>query len=255
MAQPVVRMRDIVTRFGDKVVHDGISLDVERGEVLAVVGGSGSGKSTLMREMIMLLSPTAGKVEVLGHDVAGISELEALPLRRRIGVMFQHGALFGGQTVLENVGVPLREHTELHDDIVDELAQVKLTLAGLEPRTGALWPNQLSGGMRKRAALARALALDPELLFLDEPSSGLDPLSADALDELILQLRELLGLTVVMITHDMDSLWRAADRVVLLGEGRILGTGSMEELARSNDPDVKRFFSGPRARGAKTGGG
>ncbi|NND59850.1 MAG: ATP-binding cassette domain-containing protein [Gammaproteobacteria bacterium] len=255
MAQPVVRMRDIVTRFGDKVVHDGISLDVERGEVLAVVGGSGSGKSTLMREMIMLLSPTAGKVEVLGHDVAGISELEALPLRRRIGVMFQHGALFGGQTVLENVGVPLREHTELHDDIVDELAQVKLTLAGLEPRTGALWPNQLSGGMRKRAALARALALDPELLFLDEPSSGLDPLSADALDELILQLRELLGLTVVMITHDMDSLWRAADRVVLLGEGRILGTGSMEELARSNDPDVKRFFSGPRARGAQTGGG
>lgn len=245
-------MQDIVTRFGDKVVHDHISLDVRRGEILAIVGGSGSGKSTLMREMIMLMPPTAGSVEVFGRDVTGATELEVLPLRRRIGVMFQHGALFGGQSVLENVGVPLREHTDLRNVVIDEIAQVKLALAGLEPRVGGLWPDQLSGGMRKRVALARALALDPELLFLDEPSSGLDPISADALDELILQLRTLLDLTVVMITHDMDSLWRVADRVVLLGEGRILGNGTMEQLSAADDISVSKYFSGPRARNART---
>ncbi len=250
-AEKVVEMHDIVTRFGSKVVHDGISMDVRRGEVLAVVGGSGSGKSTLMREMVMLMPPTSGRVEVLGRDVSRVTELEALPLRRRIGVMFQHGALFGGQTVLENVGVPLREHTELSRHIIDEIALVKLTLSGLERRVGALSPDQLSGGMRKRAALARALALDPELLFLDEPSSGLDPISADALDDLILKLKQLLGLTVIMITHDMDSLWRVADRVVLLGEGRILGIGTMNELSQSDDPGIKSFFSGPRARAAR----
>ncbi len=246
----VVEMRDIVTRFGDKVVHDGISLEVRRGEVLAVVGGSGSGKSTLLREMVMLLQPTSGTVTVLGTDVTGKGELALLPLRRRLGVMFQHGALFGGQTVLENVGVPLREHTDLRDDLVDEIAVMKLKLSGLEPEVGAMSPNQLSGGMRKRAALARALALDPELLFLDEPSSGLDPISADGLDELILQLKELLGLTIVMVTHDMDSLWRVADRVVLLGDKRILGYGTMKELANAGDAQVRRYFSGPRARAA-----
>ena len=250
-AEKVVEMRDIVTRFGSKVVHDRISMDVRRGEVLAVVGGSGSGKSTLMREMVMLMPPTSGYVEVLGRDVGGLSEIKILPLRRRIGVMFQHGALFGGQTVLENIGVPLREHTDLSRHIIDEIAQVKLALSGLEQRVGGLSPDQLSGGMRKRAALARALALDPELLFLDEPSSGLDPISADALDDLILKLKELLGLTLVMITHDMDSLWRVADRVVLLGEGRILGIGTMSSLSQSEDPQIRSFFSGPRARAAR----
>lgn len=248
--ETVIELRDIVTRFGDKVVHDGISVDVIRGEVLAVVGGSGSGKSTLMREMVMLHQPNAGTVKVLGRDVSNASEVAVMPLRRRIGVMFQHGALFGGMTVLENVGVPLREHTSLSDDLIDEIAQVKLALSGLEPRVGALSPSELSGGMRKRAALARALALDPELLFLDEPSSGLDPISADALDDLILQLKQLLGLTIVMVTHDMDSLWRVADRVVLLGEGRILGSGSMQTLAQSQDSSIKTFFDGPRARAA-----
>lgn len=248
--ESVVVMRDIVTRFGAKLVHDGISLDVHRGEVLAVVGGSGSGKSTLMREMVMLQEPTAGSVTVLGRDVIGASEISLLPLRRRLGVMFQHGALFGGQTVLENVGVPLREHTELSSDLIDEVAVLKLRLAGLEPEVGAMSPSQLSGGMRKRAALARALALDPELIFLDEPSSGLDPVSADELDDLILQLKQLLGLTIVMVTHDMDSLWRVADRVLLLGGGHILGSGTMQELARSDEPAIQRFFAGPRARAA-----
>lgn len=248
--EKVVEMRDIVTRFGEKLVHDGISLDVYRGEVLAVVGGSGSGKSTLLREMVMLKQPTSGTVSVLGREVTGVNELALLPLRRRLGVMFQHGALFGGQTVLENIGVALREHTALSHGLIDEIAQVKLTLTGLEPSVGTMWPSELSGGMRKRVALARALALDPELIFLDEPSSGLDPVSADGLDELILQLKELLGLTIVMVTHDMDSLWRVSDRVVLLGNRRILGAGTMYDLARSKEPDIGRFFSGPRARAA-----
>lgn len=248
--EKVVELRDIVTSFGTNVVHDGISLNVRRGEVLAIVGGSGSGKSTLLREMVMLHQPTSGSVGVLGKEVTGASELSMLPLRRRIGVMFQHGALFGGQTVLENIGVPLREHTKLSDSLIDEIAQVKLALAGLELSVGAMWPSQLSGGMRKRAALARALALDPELLFLDEPSSGLDPISADGLDDLILQLKQLLGLTIVMVTHDMDSLWRVADRVVLLGNKRILGIGTMNELSKSAAPEIARFFSGPRARAA-----
>lgn len=253
--ETVIEMRDIVTRFGSKLVHDGISVDVYRGEVLAIVGGSGSGKSTLMREMVMLLQPTRGTVSVLGRDVTRASEVSVLPLRRRLGVMFQHGALFGGLDVLANVGVPLREHTALRDEIIDEIAQLKLALAGLEPQVGTLSPSQLSGGMRKRAALARALALDPELLFLDEPSSGLDPISADALDDLILKLKQLLGLTIVMVTHDMDSLWRVADRVVLLGQGNILGSGSMQELARSTDPRISAYFDGPRARAAGTAHG
>ncbi|MDH3589600.1 MAG: ATP-binding cassette domain-containing protein, partial [Gammaproteobacteria bacterium] len=221
-----------------------------RGEVLAVVGGSGSGKSTLMREMVMLMRPTAGTVSVLGREVTEASEIALLPLRRRLGVMFQHGALFGGQTVLENIGVPLREHTRLSSTLIDEIAQVKLTMTGLEPGVATMAPSQLSGGMRKRAALARALALDPELLFLDEPSSGLDPISADGLDSLIVQLKELLGLTIVMVTHDMDSLWRVADRVLLLGDKRILGSGTMSELSQSSKPEIQEFFSGPRARAA-----
>ncbi|MEM9058809.1 MAG: ATP-binding cassette domain-containing protein, partial [Pseudomonadota bacterium] len=227
-----------------------IDIDVYRGEVVAIVGGSGSGKSTLMREIVMLLPPTAGRIELFGEPVTDMSEFECLPLRRRIGVMFQYGALFSGMTVLENIGFPLREHTDLGDAVIDEIAQLKLVLAGLDPAVAARMPAELSGGMRKRAAMARAIALDPEMIFLDEPSSGLDPLSADALDTLILKLRELLGLTVVMVTHDMDSLWRVSDRVVLLGNARILGQGSIEELSASDDAAVQRFFGGHRGRGA-----
>jgi phospholipid/cholesterol/gamma-HCH transport system ATP-binding protein len=201
--------------------------------------------------LTLLQVPTAGSVRLFGTEAIGLSESKALPIRRRIGVLFQGGALFGGQTVLENVGMPLREHTRLHDAQIDDIARLKLGLTGLTPADGLLHPSQLSGGMRKRAALARALALDPELLFLDEPTSGLDPLTADAFDELILNLKAALGPTIVLVTHDMDSLWRIADRVILVGNARILAQGSMQELAQSQDPEVMRFFQGPRARAAQ----
>lgn len=247
----VIQVRDVSTRFGSKVVHDHISVDIPRGGIFAIVGGSGSGKSTLLREMILLLKPTSGSITVLGREVTGLNRKQAMGIRRRIGVLFQNGALFSGQTVLDNIAVPLREHTRLSDRLIKEIAAMKMALAGLEPEAAALYPSQLSGGMRKRAALARALALDPELLFLDEPSSGLDPVSADAFDALVLQLKASLELTVVMVTHDMDSLWRVADRVALLGRSHILGEGTMEELAGSTEPLVQEFFQGPRGRAAQ----
>jgi len=248
---PMVELRGLTMRFGDRLIHEGLDLDVQRGEILAIVGGSGSGKTTLLREMVLLQQPTAGSVRVMGQEISGLSEAQTLRVRRQIGVLFQNGALFGGLNVLQNVGMPLREHTALSDRLIDEIACVKLALVGLSRDDGLLYPNQLSGGMRKRAALARAIALDPELLFLDEPTSGLDPLSADAFDELILDLKAALDPTIVLVTHDMDSLWRVADRVVLLGEGRLLAQGSMTELARSSDPAVVRFFQGPRGRAAQ----
>lgn len=246
--EAVVSIRGLSTRFGDRVVHEDIDLDVYRGQVTAVVGGSGSGKSTIMREMVMLQEPSAGSVRLFGEEITGLGDLQALGLRKRVGVMFQYGALFGDRTVLENVGVPLREHTSLSDTLIDEVCMMKLGMVGLEPAVAPLYPSQISGGMRKRAAMARAVALDPEIIFLDEPSSGLDPISADALDSLILRLKDLLGLTVVTITHDMDSLWRIADRVVLLGRRRIIAVGTMEEIRQNDDPDVQAFFAGPRGR-------
>jgi len=250
-----VEVHNLVTHFGHHVVLDGVSLSVRRGEILAIVGGSGSGKSTLLRQIVMLLKPTAGSIRVLDTDVTEISDLEALPLRRRIGVMFQHGALFGDKTVLENVSMPLHEHTHLSPDLIEQTALLKIALAGLEPDSAALYPSQLSGGMRKRAAVARAIALDPELLFLDEPSSGLDPISADALDDLVLQLKALLGLTIVLVTHDMDSLWRVADRVVLLANAKVAGEGTMEELVKSDHPVARQFFEGPRGRASRRAAG
>jgi phospholipid/cholesterol/gamma-HCH transport system ATP-binding protein len=249
-AEPVIEVREVSTRFGNNLVHDRISLTVDRGEIFAIVGGSGSGKSTLLREMVMLQRPTSGKIRVLGRELAALSEEEGLRLRRRIGVLFQNGALFGAQSVLRNVGFPLREHTRLGNGLIDEICRLKLALAGLAPEAAALFPSQLSGGMRKRAALARAIALDPEILFLDEPTSGLDPLSADAFDELVLSLKAALQPTIVLVTHDMDSLWRVADRVALLGRGPLLGVGPMAELMASPDPAVLEFFNSPRGRAA-----
>jgi phospholipid/cholesterol/gamma-HCH transport system ATP-binding protein len=250
-ADALVQVTDLTMRFGSKLIHQHLDLGVRRGEILGIVGGSGSGKTTLLREMAMLQQPSAGSVRIFGHDVGGMDEAHTQGIRRRIGVLFQNGALFGGMNVMQNVGVPLREHTRLSDRLIDEIACIKLALVGLDQRDGLLYPNQLSGGMRKRAALARAIALDPELLFLDEPTSGLDPLSADAFDDLVLDLKAALDPTVVLVSHDLDTLWRVADRVVLLGEGRLLAEGRMQELARSSDAAVVRFFQGPRGRAAK----
>jgi len=250
-AETEVSVRDLTMRFGRKVIHEHVDLDVYQGEILAIVGGSGTGKTTLLREMVLLQHPTSGSVRVLGEEISGLSEEQVLHVRRRIGVLFQNGALFGGLNVMENVGAPLREHTALSRKLIDEIACVKLSLVGLTPRDGLLYPSELSGGMRKRVALARAIAMDPELLFLDEPTSGLDPLSADAFDELVLDLKAALDPTIVLVTHDMDTLWRVADRVVLLGEGKVLAEGGMLDLARSSDPAVVRFFHGPRGRAAQ----
>jgi phospholipid/cholesterol/gamma-HCH transport system ATP-binding protein len=250
-AEPIVEVRDLRTRFGDAIVHDGVSLEVREGEVFALAGASGCGKSTLLREMMLLQKPQSGSIRVLGREVVGLGDEEALPLRRDCGVMFERGGLFGSLTVRENVGLPLREHTALDDRLIDEIAAVKIALTGLPPSAAAKYPVELSGGMRKRAALARAIALDPRLLFLDEPTAGLDPLSADGFDRLVRHLKELLGLTIFMVTHDLDLLWGVADRVAFMVEGRIAGVGTMQELSKSEQPLVREYFYGPRGRGAR----
>ncbi len=247
----VIDIRGLNTRFGAAVVHEDVSLAVHRGEIFALVGASGCGKSTLLRETLVLQRPLSGSIRVFGCEVVGLSDKDALPLRRRWGVMFERGALFSSLSVKENVGMVLREHTPLGSALIDELATLKIALTGLPPDAAAKFPSELSGGMRKRAALARALALDPELLLLDEPTAGLDPLSASGIDELVRQLRDALGLTIMMVTHDLDLLWRAADRVAVLGDGHILGTGSMRELADSADPLIREYFYGPRGRAAR----
>ena len=250
-SEAVIEISKVSTRFGEHVVHAELDLEVRRAEVFALIGGSGSGKSTLLREMILLQQPDSGSIRVLGVDLQKLDDDAALSLRRRLGVMFQHGGLFGALTVTENVGLPLREHTALADPLIDEIAAWKLAMTGLKPEVGAQYPSELSGGMMKRASLARALALDPELLFLDEPTAGLDPDSAGGVDELVLKLRDLFGLTIVMITHDLDLLWQVADRVAVLAEGKVQGVGSMSELSRMDHPAIRQFFDGPRGRAAE----
>ncbi len=251
MGEPLIRLRDVCTRFGDFVVHEHLDLDVQPGEILALVGGSGSGKTTLLHEMIMLRRPSAGSIRLFGEEVVGISPRRAQVLRRRFGVLFQHGALFSGLTLLQNVGVPLREHTALADDTIDALALIKIRMAGLPVEAAHRYPAELSGGMIKRAGLARAMAMDPQLLFLDEPTSGLDPHSADGFDALVRELKQWLGLTVVMISHDLDSLWNVADRVAVLGDRRIVAVAPMAELAEVDHPAVRQYFEGPRAERAR----
>jgi phospholipid/cholesterol/gamma-HCH transport system ATP-binding protein len=216
-----------------------------------LVGASGCGKSTLLRETLVLQRPVSGSIRVFGREVVALSDQDALPLRRRWGVMFERGALFSALTVQDNVGMVLREHTTLGPTLIDEIAALKIALTGLPPDAGSKFPSELSGGMRKRAALARALALDPELLLLDEPTAGLDPLSASGIDDLVRQLRDALGLTIMMVTHDLDLLWRVADRVAVLGERQILGTGTMQELSTSAHPLIREYFYGPRGRAAR----
>ena len=244
----VLEGRDLAMSFGAKQVFEGINVGIRQGEVLAIVGGSGSGKSTLMRQLALLQTPTSGSVTVFGTTVTDMESSSANSLRRRLGVMFQNGALFGDLTVLENVSVPLQEHTDLSLPLIEQVAMLKIALAGLEPEAAALYPSQLSGGMRKRAAVARGIALDPAVLFLDEPSSGLDPISADAMDELVVQLKETLGLAVVLVTHDMDSLWRVADRILLLSDGRVAAEGTIHELVDSSNAAAREFFHSRRGR-------
>ncbi len=246
----VIEVIEVSTSFGQNIIHDKISLEVKHAEIFALIGGSGSGKSTLLREMVLLHKPDSGKIKVLGYDFESISELQGQTLRQCWGIMFQHGGLFGSLTIHENVGLPLREHTDFPNVLIDELAAWKLSMVGLESDIFGLYPSELSGGMLKRASLARALALDPKLLFLDEPTAGLDPISAGEIDTLILKLRDMFGLTILMVTHDLDTLWQVSDRVALLANTKVEDLGSMLELSKSKVASVRQFFDGTRGRSA-----
>jgi phospholipid/cholesterol/gamma-HCH transport system ATP-binding protein len=249
-ADVALRIRGLVTGFGDQLLHDHLDLDVRRGEVLGLVGGSGSGKSVLMRAIIGLQPVRAGQISILGHDALNADEAAQRALRRQWGVMFQDGALFSGLTVAENIQVPIREFLDLPEGMMAALAAARLRQVGLPAEAGAKFPSELSGGMRKRAGLARALALDPPLLFLDEPTAGLDPISAAAFDNLVRLLADTLGLTLFLITHDLDTLIAICDRVAVLGEGRVLACGTVNELRGFDHPWVQQYFGGPRGRAA-----
>lgn len=254
-AQKVVQVRGLVSRFGDTVVHDGLNLDVRKGEVLGVVGGSGAGKSVLLNTLIGLRHPDDGVVEVLGIDVYNAAEQSRRELESRWGVLFQSGALFSALSVLENVGAPLIEHTRLPLPMVDAVAGLKIAMAGLPLEAATQRPASLSGGMRKRAGLARAIVMDPELLFLDEPTAGLDPISAEAFDVLIRNLSDALGLTVFMITHDLDSLYAICDRVAVIADHKVVAVAPISELERSDHPWIMEYFRGPRGRAAQRAAG
>jgi len=248
--EAVIRVRGLVNGFGNRLVHDHIDLDVYRGEVLGVVGGSGSGKSVLLRTIVGLNRPKEGSVEVFGRPTSADIESAAMrELEMRWGVLFQEGALFSSQTVTENIQVPLREYTSMSQSLMDEIAEVKLAMVGLPCETGDKYPSELSGGMKKRAGLARALALDPELLFLDEPTAGLDPISANQFDELVTQLQKILGLTVFMVTHDIDTLRAVTDRIAVLVNQKLV-IGTMDELRKNKDPWIQDYFAGVRGRAA-----
>ena len=250
---PVIEVRGLRNQFGAQVVHDGLDLDLRRGEILGVVGGSGTGKSVLLRTIAGLNRPAAGHVEVLGTDVFAADERARMALQNRWGVMFQDGALFSSLTVRENVEVPLRGVPALDARTRRALAELKMAMAGLPRNAGGKYPSELSGGMRKRAGLARALALDPEIVFLDEPTAGLDPIGAAAFDTLIGELSRAMGLTVFLVTHDLDTLHAICDRIAVLAERRVLVTGTMDEMLQVDHPWVREYFHGPRARAAMAG--
>ena len=247
----VIRIRDLRNGFGDQIVHDGLDLDVRRGEILGVVGGSGTGKSVLMRSIIGLQTPQAGDITVFGENIVGLDETENTALRKRWGVLFQGGALFSTLTVAENVEVPLREfYPNLDAALMAEIANYKVVMSGLAANTGAKYPAELSGGMRKRAGLARALAMDPELLFLDEPTAGLDPIGAAQFDDLTRSLQRTLGLTVFIITHDLDSLYAICDRVAVLADKKVIAVGTIDELLATDHAWIQEYFRGARGRAA-----
>ncbi|MBD5804230.1 putative ABC transporter ATP-binding protein [Azoarcus sp. Aa7] len=246
----VIEVRGVRNQFGRQVVHDGLDLDVRRGEILSVVGGSGTGKSVLLRTIVGLNRPAAGSVSVFGEDLLGLPTARRVAIERRFGVLFQKGALFSSLTVAENVALPLIEHAGLKAGEAARLAALKIALAGLPANAGEKYPAELSGGMIKRAALARALALDPDILFLDEPTAGLDPIGAAAFDELILTLRDALGLTVFMVTHDLDTIYTITDRVAVLAQKRVLVNDRLDVVADFDDAWIREYFHGPRGRAA-----
>jgi phospholipid/cholesterol/gamma-HCH transport system ATP-binding protein len=248
--EPVIRVRGVEVGFGDRLILKGLDLDVRRGEILGFVGPSGQGKSVLTRTVLGLIPKRAGTVEVFGQNVDDLSTKEWRALERRWGVLFQQGALFSALTVRQNIQVPMREYLDLSDRLLDELAMLKIEMVGLKPDAADKLPSELSGGMIKRASLARALALDPEILFLDEPTSGLDPIGAGEFDDLIATMQRTLGLTVFMVTHDLDSLYTVCDRIAALGDGRIIAEGPMDTMLASDHPWVRAYFHGKRARAA-----
>ena len=248
----MIAVEGVVTRFGRQTVHDGVSFSVGRGELVALIGGSGTGKSVLVREMIGLSRPTEGTIRVFGCDVWKAPADQLAAMRRRFGMMFQDGALFSSLDVAHNVAVPLMEHTDLAPDLLWPLVRLRIALAGLPPEAGAKMPSELSGGMRKRAAIARALALEPEVIFLDEPTSGLDPITARAFDRLVRFLVDDLGITILIVTHDLDTLLTVVDRVVVLAGGKVIGDGPVDEVMALDDPWVRSYFS-VRTMGDATG--
>ena len=246
----LIEVRGLLSQFGERTIHENLDLDLERGEVLGVVGGSGTGKTVLLNSIIGLKEPEGGSISLFGYDRANMTAVEQADVERRTGILFQQGALFSSLSVIDNVASPLIEHTGLSRDVIRELAEMKIAMVGLKPESHHLKPAELSGGMRKRVGLARALALDPELLFLDEPTAGLDPIGAAAFDALIRQLSDDLGLTVFMITHDLDSLYAITDKVAVLADKHVVEKATVQELERSDHPWIKEYFLGPRGRAA-----
>lgn len=243
MSEPIIEISGLKNYLGNQWVHTDVNLTVKKGEIFAIIGGSGSGKTTILRTLLMLLNPTAGSIRIFGHDIATLDEQGANALRRRWGMLFQHSALFSAMTVLENIMFPMHELATLDPSFMKKLAMLKLALVGLPNQASEKFPSQLSGGMQRRAAAARAIAMDPELLFLDEPTSGLDPLSAKQFDNLILFLRDALNLTIVIVSHDIDSLKRTTDRVAFLGGGEVLSVQPINELMKNPHPLIADYFS------------
>ncbi len=244
----VLSVKDVTVAFGDNVILEDLSMDVRRGEILGFVGASGSGKSVLLRTVLGLNKKRSGTIRLFGLDIDRVNDEERLQIDMRLGVLFQHGALFSALTVLENIQVPMREYLDLPQQLMDELAKLKIELVGLSSDAASKFPSELSGGMIKRAALARALSLDPDIVFLDEPTSGLDPIGAAEFDELVVKLRDTMGLTVYMVTHDLDSLHSACDRIAVLGNRRVMIEGTLSDMLAFDEPWVKSYFRGKRAR-------